>query len=117
MRRRQPSSHSSRTREWWSAELVLVVASPLKTELIQEVAGQRRTETCGNPINIDEVIAELLEENVRAKKATSIMLGVVEENQSAYRFWQGLGFELVRQTEPRSFGKKTQVVYVMRKEV
>jgi ribosomal protein S18 acetylase RimI-like enzyme len=35
------------------------------------------------------------------------MLGVVEENQAAYEFWQRLGFEFVRQTEPRQFGKKT----------
>jgi len=56
-------------------------------------------------------------EYVRTEHGTSMMLGVVEENQSAYRFWQGLGFELVRQTEPRPFGKKIQVVYVMRKAV
>jgi len=54
---------------------------------------------------------------VRSEQGTSIMLGVVEENGSAYRFWQQQGFELVRQTEPRPFGKKTQVVYVMRKAV
>jgi hypothetical protein len=45
------------------------------------------------------------------------MLGVVEENRAAYRFWQQLGFDLVRQTEPRQFGKKTQAVYVMRRYV
>jgi ribosomal protein S18 acetylase RimI-like enzyme len=56
-------------------------------------------------------------EYVRSEQGTAIMLGVVEENHSAYRFWQGQGFELVRQTEPRTFGRKTQVVNIMRKPV
>lgn len=43
------------------------------------------------------------------------MLGVVEENTLAYTFWQNLGFEFIRETEPRHFGKKFQKVYVMRK--
>jgi len=47
----------------------------------------------------------------------AIMLGVVEENQAAYDFWQRLGFELVRKTEPRPFGRKTQSVSVMRRAV
>jgi GNAT superfamily N-acetyltransferase len=54
---------------------------------------------------------------VRSEQGASIMLGVVEENQAACRFWQQLGFDLVRQTEPRPFGKKTQTVYVMRRGV
>jgi len=56
-------------------------------------------------------------EYVHSEQGTAIMLGVVEENRSAYHFWQGQGFESVRQTEPRSFGRKTQKVYVMRKAV
>ncbi|MBI5954117.1 MAG: GNAT family N-acetyltransferase [Chloroflexi bacterium] len=52
---------------------------------------------------------------VRRNRGRSVMLGVVEENQAAYEFWQRLGFEFVRKTEPRPFGKKTQSVYVMRK--
>jgi ribosomal protein S18 acetylase RimI-like enzyme len=54
---------------------------------------------------------------VCSEKGTSIMLGVVEENRAAYQFWQKLGFELVRKTEPRLFGRKTQAVYVMRRGV
>jgi ribosomal protein S18 acetylase RimI-like enzyme len=54
-------------------------------------------------------------EYARSEQGTAVMLGVVEENRAAYRFWQQLGFELVRQTEPRPFGKKTQAVYVMRR--
>jgi ribosomal protein S18 acetylase RimI-like enzyme len=52
---------------------------------------------------------------VHKNHGTSIMLGVVEENQVAYEFWQRLGFEFVRKTEPRPFGKKTQSVYVMQR--
>lgn len=52
---------------------------------------------------------------VHKNHGTSIMLGVVEENQSAYEFWQRLGFGFVRKTEPRPFGKKIQSVYVMRR--
>ena len=51
---------------------------------------------------------------VRSQRGASIMLGVVEENQAAHLFWHQLGFDLVRQTEPRRFGKKIQTVRVMR---
>jgi ribosomal protein S18 acetylase RimI-like enzyme len=60
-------------------------------------------------------IMEAFSEYVFSKQGTFIMLGVVEENQTAYRFWHQLGYELVRQTEPRTFGRKTQKVYVMRR--
>jgi ribosomal protein S18 acetylase RimI-like enzyme len=59
-------------------------------------------------------IVQSLFEYIRSEQGSSVMLGVVEENRSAYRFWQQMGFKLVRQSEPRSFGKKLQVVYVMR---
>jgi ribosomal protein S18 acetylase RimI-like enzyme len=54
-------------------------------------------------------------EYARSEQGAAVMLGVVKENRAAYRFWQQVGFEQVRQTEPRSFGKKTQSVYVMRR--
>jgi len=54
---------------------------------------------------------------VHLQQGKVIMLGVVEDNLAAYRFWQKQGFELVRQTEPRRFGKKTQTVYVMRRDL
>jgi ribosomal protein S18 acetylase RimI-like enzyme len=55
--------------------------------------------------------------HVRSEQGASIMLGVVEENDAAHHFWRKLGFELVRKTEPRLFGKKTQAVYVMRRSL
>lgn len=51
---------------------------------------------------------------VRANGGQAIMLGVVEENRRAYKFWSGLGFEMVRKTEPRPFGDKIHTVSVMR---
>ncbi len=47
--------------------------------------------------------------------AQSLMLGVVKENESGLRFWQRMGFELVEERPPRLFGRKEQVVLVMRK--
>lgn len=47
----------------------------------------------------------------------AIMLGVVEDNQPAYEFWQRIGFRQQSKTEPRQFGKKSQAVYIMRRPV
>ena len=45
--------------------------------------------------------------SMRQKRAhQSIMLGVVEENKAAYRFWQQLGFELVRTTRTARIRRK-----------
>ncbi len=52
---------------------------------------------------------------VRANGGQAIMLGVVDENKRAYHFWDRMGFEFVRQTEPQNFGNKTQTVSVMRR--
>lgn len=49
--------------------------------------------------------------------ASAVMLGVVEDNSGGLAFWQRLGFSLDHKTEPRPFGKKTQVVWVMRREI
>ena len=62
-------------------------------------------------------IIEAFSEYVYANQGAAIMLGVVEQNRAAYRFWQNLGFELVRQTEPRTFGRKTQKVYIMQRDL
>lgn len=56
-------------------------------------------------------------EYVRMRGGKAMMLGVVEDNRRAYRFWQKMGFEVVRKTEPRRFGKKMQTVYVMRRVI
>jgi GNAT superfamily N-acetyltransferase len=51
-----------------------------------------------------------------ASGARSIGLGVVETNERAYRFWQRMGFGLVRTTPPRRFGQKEHAVRYMRRE-
>jgi len=53
----------------------------------------------------------------QAGGAQAIMLGVVEENTRAYKFWLRMGFEFVRETEPRQFGNKMQKVRVMRRNI
>lgn len=51
---------------------------------------------------------------VRGHRGRAVMLGVVEENSRAFQFWSQNGFQMVRKTEPRVFGKKNQSVFVMR---
>ena len=56
-------------------------------------------------------------EYARLGGAQEIMLGVVEENRLAYKFWEKMGFEFVRKTEPRKFGNKMQTVNIMRRSL
>jgi GNAT superfamily N-acetyltransferase len=58
---------------------------------------------------------ERLAGKARDASAAAIMLGVVEDNENALRFWQRIGFEEVRWTAPQQFGKKRQRVIVMRR--
>lgn len=53
-------------------------------------------------------------EYARDNGGSEVMMGVVEENDQAFRFWNKMGFELVSQTEPRLFGRKYQKVNIMR---
>jgi len=55
--------------------------------------------------------------HVKANGGKAIMLGVVAENEKAYRFWDRMGFELVQEREPQQFGNKTHVVRVMRRSL
>lgn len=65
-------------------------------------------------VHIGEKIVQGFVEFVKKMGGSAVMLGVVEENTNALRFWKRMGFEFVRQTEPRGFGKKEQKVNVMR---
>jgi hypothetical protein len=71
-------------------------------------------EVCSQGIG-QKIIVEGFVEHVRASRVQAIMLGVVEENKLAYKFWSRMGFEFVLKTEPRQFGGKTQTVNVMRR--
>ncbi len=62
-------------------------------------------------------VVQSFAEYVWASGGQAIMLGVVEENTRAYSFWRRIGFELVRKTEPRPFGNKTQTVSIMRRRL
>jgi GNAT superfamily N-acetyltransferase len=45
--------------------------------------------------------------------AKYILIGVIEENQRACRFWKQMGFELVEKQPQQKFGMKNQVVITM----
>ena len=64
---------------------------------------------------LGEKVLQGFEEYVRLSGAQAIMLGVVEDNIRAYKFWGRMGYEFVRETEPRQFGNKTQKVKVMQR--
>jgi GNAT superfamily N-acetyltransferase len=42
-----------------------------------------------------------------------VFLGVLEENQKAYQFWQRMGFELIEKRPPTQFGNLNHVVLTM----
>jgi ribosomal protein S18 acetylase RimI-like enzyme len=64
---------------------------------------------------IGRKLVESFAEAVASQGGTLIMLGVVEENSAALRFWQALGFKLQSVSEPRHFGQKMQAMYVMQR--
>jgi ribosomal protein S18 acetylase RimI-like enzyme len=66
---------------------------------------------------LGQKLVEAFAEYAYASGAQALMLGVVEDNERAYKFWSKMGFEFVRQTEPQQFGEKTQRVSVMQKEL
>jgi ribosomal protein S18 acetylase RimI-like enzyme len=60
-------------------------------------------------------ILEEFVNSVRDNGGRAVMLGVVEDNRRAFQFWSRNGFDLVRKTEPRTFGNKIQSVFVMKR--
>jgi len=64
---------------------------------------------------LSQMVVQGFAEYVRASGGQAIMLGVVEENERAGKFWNRVGFEFVRKTEPQQFGNKTQTVSIMRR--
>jgi GNAT superfamily N-acetyltransferase len=45
--------------------------------------------------------------------AKTILIGVIEENERACRFWKQMGFEILEKQPPRQFGLNNQVVITM----
>ncbi len=68
-------------------------------------------------LGIGRKTVEGLTEFVRASGGNAIMVGVVEENERAYRFWMSMGFEFIYRTEPQQFGDKMQTVSIMRRRI
>jgi len=66
---------------------------------------------------IGKAVLEGFTEYVKPSGGQAIMLGVVEENERAYRFWSKMGFELIQETEPRQFGNKTHTIRIMRRKL
>jgi GNAT superfamily N-acetyltransferase len=58
-------------------------------------------------------IYQSFEHWVGQQGARRIYLGVIEENQKAFRFWQRLDFEIIETQTSRQFGKLSHVVVVM----
>jgi ribosomal protein S18 acetylase RimI-like enzyme len=66
---------------------------------------------------LGQSVTDAFIEYARGQGCQSVMLGVVEENQRGIHFWESMGFEFVRQTEPRQFGEKIQAVTVLRRQL
>ena len=45
--------------------------------------------------------------------ANQILLGVVEANEKAFKFWQSVGYQVIERQPPRKFDKLTHVVIKM----
>jgi GNAT superfamily N-acetyltransferase len=89
--------HYPEENTWWIGLLVLIPGI--------------RNQGMGRKI-VEEFVGLAREHGGRA-----VMLGVVEDNRRVYRFWSRNGFEMVRKTEPRKFGKKVQPVFVMMRRI
>jgi GNAT superfamily N-acetyltransferase len=63
---------------------------------------------------IGEKIVQGFAEFVQTSGDRAIMLGVVDENTLAHKFWARMGFEPVYRTEPRQYGNKTHAVSILR---
>ena len=58
-------------------------------------------------------IFQAFEQWVGQLGAKYILLGVVEDNERAFQFWQSLGFEVVEKQLPSQFGEKEHIVITM----
>lgn len=58
-----------------------------------------------------------LERWMKEQGAKQVMLSVLEENQSALRFWQREGFTQTRVLPPKTFGRKTHIRFELAKQL
>lgn len=66
---------------------------------------------------LGRVVVEDFVRYVGSNQGKSIMLGVVEDNLKGLKFWLEQGFILLRETEPRRFGQKSQKVTILQKVI
>lgn len=66
---------------------------------------------------LGRLVVKGFEDFIRSGNGQVIMLGVVEENQRAYEFWKGMGFEFISRTGPSLYGEKTHTIIIMSKTV
>jgi len=62
-------------------------------------------------------ILKSFESWARSYRAEAVMLGVLECNTRALRFWQSIGFQEVERTCPRVYGLREHIVIRMRKDL
>jgi GNAT superfamily N-acetyltransferase len=58
-------------------------------------------------------IYQCFEQWVAQQGTKYVLLGVIEENEKAYRFWQSMGFEEIEKQQPRRFGNIDHVIVTM----
>lgn len=51
------------------------------------------------------------------REVKEISLCVIEANSTGLRFWQQMGFEITRQTDPKAYGSKKHRLYVMSRTI
>ncbi len=64
-----------------------------------------------------EKIYQAFEKWAGESGANRIRLGVLEQNKGAIKFWKRMGFKEIERREPKKFGEKESVVYVMEKRL
>ena len=66
---------------------------------------------------LGEQLYQAFEHWVTQFDARHIHLGVVEQNEKGYRFWQRMGFEMIEKNPSQRFGEKDSVTIVMRRSL
>jgi ribosomal protein S18 acetylase RimI-like enzyme len=52
---------------------------------------------------------------VASQGAKRLELTVITTNERAFRFWQAQGFDIIRTTDPKTYGRNYHRLYVMRR--
>jgi ribosomal protein S18 acetylase RimI-like enzyme len=66
---------------------------------------------------IGERVLRAFEDWARQSGVMAVRLGVVEQNDGAFRFWTRAGYEPVEKRPARWYGAREQVVYILRRDL